>query len=199
MSEWEPLAGETPIDPSGLRHQGSITNRRELAAAEALNINRAFLKYLAAKPSSRSAPFDLAWILKLHREMFGEVWTWAGAVRTRDLNLGVPHFQVIEQLSALVGDLHSWSGFGHSLEIQAVWLHHKAVRIHPFENGNGRWARLLSNIRLKVHEEPIVFWPDHRFGVASEVRGEYIVAIKAADRGDYDGLLGLHRRFQESA
>jgi len=74
MSEWEPLAGETPIDPSGLRHQGSITNRRELAAAEALNINRAFLKYLAAKPSSRSATFEFAWFLKLHREMFGEVW-----------------------------------------------------------------------------------------------------------------------------
>jgi fido (protein-threonine AMPylation protein) len=168
-----------------------------LAAAEARNISKAFLKYLAARPSFRSAPFDYPWFLKLHREMFGDVWTWAGGVRTHDLNIGVPHFQVLEQLAALVGDLHSWSGFGHALEIQAVWLHHWAVRIHPFENGNGRWARLLSNIWLKTHGEPIVAWPDRLLGVASEVRDEYLDAIRAADGGNHDLLAGLHRRFTE--
>ena len=76
---------------------------------EALNINKAFLKYLASRPSSRAAPFDYEWFLKLHREMFGDVWIWAGVGRTHDLNLGVPHFQIVEQLSALVGDLSSWS------------------------------------------------------------------------------------------
>jgi len=105
VAPWEQPHGETPIDPSGLRKRGSIRNRRELSTAEALNINRAFRKYLASKPSSRSARFDHEWSLKLHREMFGDVWTWAGVVRTRDLNLGVPHFQVTEQISALVGDL----------------------------------------------------------------------------------------------
>ncbi|MHC4134415.1 MAG: mobile mystery protein B [Planctomycetota bacterium] len=199
MSSWEPFPGETPIDPSGLKRRGSVTNRQELAAVEAVNINKAFLKYLASKPSSRSAPFDFAWFLRLHREMFGDVWTWAGVVRTHDLSIGVPHFQVIERLAALVGDLHSWSEFGHPLEIQAVWLHHKAVRIHPFANGNGRWARLLSNIWLKLHGEPIVSWPDELLGLASEVRDEYLAAIQAADRGNYDGLAELHRRFAEGA
>jgi Fic-DOC domain mobile mystery protein B len=194
VTAWESLPGETPIDPSGLKQRGSVTNRRELAAAEARNINQAFLKYLASKPSSRSAPFDYEWFLKLHHEMFGDVWTWAGVVRTRDLNVGVPHFQIIERLSALVGDLHSWPGFGHPLETQAVWLHHKAVWIHPFENGNGRWARLLSNIWLNLHGEPLVAWPDKLLGAASEVRDEYLVAIKAADGGDYDGLTELHHR-----
>jgi len=199
VSAWEPLPAETPIDSSGLKKRGSVTNRHELAAVEALNINKAFLKYLASKPSSRSAPFDHEWFLKLHREMFGDVWTWAGVVRTRDVNIGVPHFQIIEQLSALVGDLRSWPAFGHPLEIQAVWLHHKAVRIHPFENGNGRWARLLSNIWLKLHGEPIVSWPDRLPGGASEVRDEYLAAIQAADGGDYDGLTELHHRFAEGA
>ena len=58
MSAWEALPGETPIDPSGLKKRGSVTTRQELAAVEALNINKAFLKYLAAKPSPRSARFD---------------------------------------------------------------------------------------------------------------------------------------------
>jgi Fic-DOC domain mobile mystery protein B len=197
LSDWEPLPGETPIDPSGLKRRGSVTTRRELASVEALNINKAFLKYLASKPSSRSATFDYEWFLKLHREMFGDVWTWAGVVRTHDANIGVRHVQIVERLSGVVGDLHSWSGFGHPLETQAVWLHHKAVQIHPFENGNGRWARLLSNIWLKLQGAPIVFWPDRLLGVASEVRDEYLGAIRAADRGDYRGLAELHRRFSE--
>jgi len=35
--------------------------------------------------------------------------------------------------------------------------------------------------------------------VDSEVRDEYLAAIKAADGGDYDGLTELHHRFPESA
>lgn len=197
VSSWEPVPGETPIDPSGLRRRGSITNRRELAAAEALNVSKAFLKYLAKKPSRRSARFDYPWFLKLHREMFGDVWTWAGTVRTHDVNIGVPHFQIIEQLAALIDRLHSWSGFKYPVEVQAVWLHHEAVWIHPFENGNGRWARLLANIWLKRHELPIVAWPDEMLGAASTVRGEYLAAIKAADQRDYGPLTELHRRFAE--
>ena len=199
MSAWEAIAGETPIDPSGLLHRGSVTNRRELAAVEALNINKAFLKYLASTPSARSARFDVPWFLTLHREMFGDVWTWAGLVRTHDVNIGVAHHQVVEQLKLLADDLHNWSGFGHPLETQAVWLHHKAVRIHPFENGNGRWGRLLSNVWLKLHGASIVFWPDQVLGVGSGLGDEYIAALRAADRGDDHGLTELHHRFQEGA
>ena len=117
-------------------------------------------------------------------------------MRTHDVNIGAPHHQIIDQLSALVADLHSWSGFGHSLKTQAVWLHHRAVQIHPLENGNGRWARLLSNIWLKLHGEPIVLWPDTRMGETSEIRDEYLNAIRSADAGDYAPLGEFHRRFE---
>ncbi|MBI4208502.1 MAG: Fic family protein [Deltaproteobacteria bacterium] len=33
-------------------------------------------------------------------------------------------------------------------------LHHRLVWIHPFENGNGRWARLIMNIHLKKYNLP---------------------------------------------
>lgn len=198
MTAWDPVPGETPIDPSGLVSRASVTNRRELAVVEARNINQAVLKYLAARPSRRSAPFDYEWLLKLHEDMFGDVWKWAGTVRTKDLNLGVPHHQVREKLSSLVGDLQGWSGFGHTIEDQAVWLHHRAVQTHPFLNGNGRWARLLANIWLKLHRVPIVAWPDQVLGESSAVRGEYLAAIQAADRGSYARLSELHFRFLEA-
>lgn len=195
MSAWETSPGETPIDPSGLKNRGSLGSRRELAAAEALNINEAFLKYLAAMPSPRSAPFDYPWLLRLHEEMFGDVWTWAGQIRTHDVNFGAPHYQITERLSALLDDLHSWSGFDYALQTQAVWLHHKSVQIHPFENGNGRWARLLSNIWLKRHAQSIVAWPDQLLGDASPVRAEYLDAVRAADQGNYAPLKALHERY----
>jgi len=161
-----------------------------------LNISKAFVKYLAARPSVRSARFDHAWVLQLHGEMFADVWTWAGSARSHDLNLGVPYLQIATQLSALIGDLHTWSGFGHPLLTQATWLHHRAVRIHPFENGNGRWARLCANIWLKRHGAPIIAWPDPAFGADSDAREEYLAAIRAADAGDGVALLEMHRRFQ---
>ena len=100
-------------------------------------------------------------------------------------------------MTTLIGSLNSWSDFEHTVEDQAVWLHHRAVQIHPFENGNGRWARLLSNIWLKMHGAPIVSWPDQVLGESSPVCDEYLNAIQAADRGDNAGLTELHRRFQD--
>jgi fido (protein-threonine AMPylation protein) len=32
---------------------------------------------------------DTDFFLKLHKEMFGDVWDWAGEIRTAELNFGV--------------------------------------------------------------------------------------------------------------
>lgn len=197
MATWEPIPGETPVDPSFLRDRESITNRAELAEAEARSINAVVRKYLAAKPSRRSAPFDFGWLLKLHDEMFGPVWTWGGRIRAVGKNIGVPPADIVNQLATLLGDLACWSEHGESIESQAVRLHHRAVWIHPFENGNGRWGRLLANIWLKLNGRPIVAWPDELLGKASVVREEYLAALKAADKGDFVPLTELHERLLE--
>lgn len=193
------LPGQTPIDDlSGLKDR-SITTQAELNALEAENIRKATVKYLAAKPSRRSARFDLAWALKLHKEMFGDVWEWGGRVRTTELNMGSPAYQVSVQLQTLLDDLRAWNEAGMPLIEQAVRLHHRAVAIHPFLNGNGRWSRMLGNIWLKLNGVEPVEWPESTLGAESTVRNEYIAAIRRADDHDYGPLIALHERFQTGA
>lgn len=191
-----PIPGETPIDDiSGLKIKG-VRTRKELNLVEAENIRKAVVMYLAKKPSRRSAPFDFSWSLKLHKVMFGDVWQWAGKTRTSDKNMGAPWEQVPALLYALLDDLAYWDKQA-TMDIleQAVLLHHRAVAIHPFENGNGRWARLLSNIWLKRQGRPVTEWPEVAVGQSSPVRDEYLNALRQADHGNYGPLLELHRRF----
>jgi len=82
---------------------------------------------------------------------------------------------------------------------QAVHLHHRAVYIHPFMGGNGRWSRVLANIWLRLHNHPITMWPEQTIGGVSPVRSEYLAAIKLADHGEMGPLIELHARFSVSA
>jgi Fic-DOC domain mobile mystery protein B len=190
------IPGETLIDDvSELKVKG-ITLRRELNGYEAKNVLKAFTKYLSRKPSRRLAPFDLGWLRKLHKEMFGDVWGWAGRIRTTRLNIGIDPRQVEPALFDMVESFKVQRlSESYTLLDQAVWLHHRAVQIHPFTNGNGRWARLLSNIWLKQHDGGIVAWPEDTVGEVSTVRDEYLAAIRKADRLDFGPLTELHRRF----
>jgi Fic-DOC domain mobile mystery protein B len=192
-----PIPGETPIDDiSGLKIKG-ITTRAELNTFEAANIDKVVAKYLATRPTRRSARFNYAWCLKLHKQMFGEVWNWAGVPRVTKLNIGMASHAIPENLAMLLQDLESWPGFKIGSFEQAARLHHRAVQIHPFLNGNGRWARMLANIWLKLNRQPVTRWPEKVIGTTSEVRAHYMAAIIKADGGELDDLIAMHREFAE--
>jgi Fic-DOC domain mobile mystery protein B len=193
---WTPIPGETPIDDASGLKVGGITLRRELNAYEAENILKPVIKYLSRRPSRRLAPFDYRWIKKLHWEMLGDVWDWAGNLRTTELTIGIDPIQLDPSLYEMVQNLKAQQlSDSYTLLDQSVWLHHRAVQIHPFPNGNGRWSRLLSNIWLKQNGSPIVEWPEVAVGDVSTVRDEYLNAIQRADRCDFGPLTELHRRF----
>ncbi len=190
-----PIDGQTPLDDvSGLRDR-SIRTQSELNEAEAENIRRAVMRYLAAKPSRQLARFDVAWCRRLHAQMFGDVWSWAGKFRKTELNIGVPAHRIEIELHALLEDLFAWGKHGVPMLEQGATLHHCAVRVHPFLNGNGRWARMLANIWLKLNDEPIVAWQERIIESSSAAREEYLGAIKAADSGDLRLLIELHKRY----
>ncbi|MBS0189814.1 MAG: mobile mystery protein B [Phycisphaerales bacterium] len=190
-----PIPGQTPLDDvSGLRIK-SILTTGDLNAAEAENIRKAVIRYLASRPTSRAAPFNVAWLMRLHEQMFGQVWTWAGKFRTGQTNIGSPPHQIEIDLQNLIADLEAWKKSGMPLAEQAARLHHRAVQIHPFPNGNGRWSRMVANIWLKLNGAEPIEWPETTIGTVSTVRDEYLEAVKEADRGDIASLLALHERF----
>jgi Fic-DOC domain mobile mystery protein B len=198
VSDWRLEPGETPIDISGLKLKG-IGTRAELNRAEAANIRKVAVRYLAARPSRRSAPFTLVWARRLHKQMFGDVWKWAGEFRRENLNLGCEWPQVQLRLQSLLDDLAFWEANRDPLLEQAVRLHHRGVAIHPFLNGNGRWARMLANIWLKRNGHPITEWPEATISFKSVIRDEYLAAIQSSDHGDETALIELHRRFTPRA
>ncbi|MCY3821616.1 MAG: Fic family protein [Gammaproteobacteria bacterium] len=67
-------------------------------------------------------------------------------------------------------------------EVEAAWLHHRFVQIHPFQDGNGRLARALATlIFIKADWLPLV--------VRDDERDRYIGALEAADQGDLRPLV----------
>jgi Fic-DOC domain mobile mystery protein B len=187
--------GETPLtDLDGLRNR-RIRTRSQLAVAEAENIRQAVIRYLVAKPSRKTATFDFSWMLQLHAAMFGDVWSWAGQIRPRPLSLGSDPAHIGEHLARLCDQIQGREPSMPSMLEQAVFIHHRAVQIHPFRNGNGRWSRMLSNIWLRIHNCPIVEWPAG-IGLESPIRSEYLACLRAADAHDMGPLLELHARHQ---
>lgn len=50
-----------------------------------------------------------------------------------------------------------------SPEVEAAWLHHRFTQIHPFQDGNGRIARLLASlVFIKAGWFPLVVTRDDR-------------------------------------
>jgi Fic-DOC domain mobile mystery protein B len=192
---WSPIPGETPIDDvSGLIPK--IGTRSQLNAAESENIAAVVTKYLVGRFRARLAPFTFDWMLGLHGEMFGKVWKWAGKPRTCNLNLGCPFHDVEAELMNLAADMAAWETTPEGLLRDAATVHHRAVKIHPFLNGNGRWSRMLANIWLRKHGRRPTVWPEPEMGTdSSGIRAEYLEAIKAADALDYRPLIALHERY----
>ena len=132
-------------------------------------------------------------MFKIHKDMFGEVWDWAGQKRTSNKSVGVDKHQIDVKLHKFIADYKCWEEKGDStLEISAL-IHHRLVQIHPFENGNGRWVRSVVNMYLKKTIGQTILWPEDEFFINSGFRNNYILALKDADKLDYDKLKEIHQ------
>jgi Fic-DOC domain mobile mystery protein B len=186
--------GVTSVDDiSGLKLDSSVHyTMHDIYLHEARNITKATLKYLSAQPDKKLAPFSYEWCLKLHSEMFGDVWDWAGKTRQVELSIGIKAYMVGMELKKLVDDLEFWNR-NKSFEVVeiAARLHHRAVQIHPFKNGNGRWSRMLANIYLRQNGLQPTKWNEDLLSKENPHRDDYIKALKMADNGDYSTLIKL--------
>ena len=117
----------------------------------------------------------------------GQYKTAPNHVRT---TTGETHFYATPQETpALMGELLAWYrreaevGELHPLVLAATF-HYRFVAIHPFDDGNGRMARLLTNLILMQHGlVPVV--------IPLEARGDYLLALETADAGDLTDFILL--------
>ena len=191
----KPIDDATPLDDiSGLKlPSDKIYTLKEIYIAEAKNIAIATIKYLSAPPSKKIAPFSYEWLSTLHEEMFGNVWDWAGKFRQVELSIGIKAYQVPTALKELADDMAYWDK-NKTFDIYetATRIHHRAVQIHPYKNGNGRWSRMLANIYLRQNGSMPVKWQEDLLSKENPKRDEYIQALKDADNGEYLSLIEMH-------
>jgi len=127
----------------------------------------------------------------LHREMFGDVWIWAGEFRHSDKSIGVDWRIISVEIKKLLDNCYYWLGNKtFSEEEIAIRLSHGLVKIHPFVNGNGRHSRLIADIMMeKVFYKDIFSWGKLDLEAMNDERSRYLAALRKADEGDYNYLL----------
>ena len=185
--------GATPLDPNelgGLKHR-HVTTQAELDELEQANITSGLLWLSRTR---RKDIFGEGFAIELHRQLFGQVWNWAGTFRTTGKNIGVEPAQIGSQLRVVLDDARYWADKGTYVPREAaVRLHHRIVLVHPFANGNGRHARILADAVLeKIYKvDPIDWTAGSDLQKMNERRAGYIAALKAADRHDITPLLAF--------
>lgn len=182
----------TPITPDERADliPGYITTRAELNEAEQANITKATVWALARNRDV----LDEDVLRNLHKRMLGEVWRWAGTFRQSERNIGVPHLYIGVELRSLLDDVRYWIAHEtFATDEMATRFHHRLVLIHPFPNGNGRHARLITDLLLKSQGAAPFTWGRINLVDASETRKAYVAALRAADRHDLAPLLAFVR------
>ncbi|MCL5095489.1 MAG: Fic family protein [Patescibacteria group bacterium] len=151
------------------------------------NTHRA-LQY-ADRQAGNKGPITEDTIKGIHRIVMTNLLPEAAAGHYRTLNVGINRASFVPPDWVNVSSL--MAEFSQSLNLRvtgcsrgldclpamnetSAFAHYAFVRIHPFEDGNGRTVRLLCDmINRKFHLRPIIVWPHEK--------DTYIEALRAVD------------------
>lgn len=167
-----------------------ITLRSELNEAEQANILEAQEWAFKIKRNVLNEKF----LNNLHKRMYGNVWRWAGKYRRTGKNIGVDAYRIPSELRQLIDDCTFWiENKTYDPDELAARFHHKLVWIHAYPNGNGRHARLATDLLLmSLGLEPFT-WGSVNLVDPSETRKRYITALRDADNHNIEPLLAFVR------
>ena len=125
-----------------------------------------------------------------HRIWLREVYAWAGEYRHVNVSKGDFHFAAAARIPALMEEFESgvlrqhtpcFPGSHASVAAALAEVHVELVLIHPFREGNGRVARLLSTLMALQAGIPFLY-----FGlIADERKPDYFAAVQAGLNRDY--------------
>ncbi len=170
-----------------------VANRGQLNRLEQSNILEAERWAFSRR---RTDLLSLDFMRDLHRRMFGEVWRWAGNFRSSNKNIGdIDSTQVPTQLQRLNDDTGYWLVHEtYPPDEIAARFHQRLTWIHPFPNGNGRHARLMTDLLLAQMDQPRFTWGAGKdLATAGVVRASYLEALRWADQQDFAPLLEFAR------
>lgn len=185
--------GATPLDQddaAGLL-PSHISTRDQLNEWEFLNV-REGEDWAFARKLDIERLLTVVFMLDLHKRMFGDTWRWAGQIRTKETN---PVGAAPESIRILLTDLCrdvvvQLASRSCPIKQIAARFHHRLVLIHPFPNGNGRFARTMTDLLLATNDIDRFDWgADLVHDGAS--RKAYISALRSADAKDYRPLIAL--------
>lgn len=178
--------GATPLnheDQLGLIPTG-IKTRQLLNQLEAKNIVRAQI-WVANQKWDASKLLTSAMMRRTHREMFSEVWSWAGKFRSRETTIGIAPEQISIATEQLIGNIVFQVVRAQSTQSKRhiiANLHHQLVKIHLFPNGNGRHARLICDVLSQCLEIETPHWNGQNLIDQEESRKLYLQSLRHADK-----------------
>lgn len=168
-----------------------LTDKNQINEMEATGIAKSELNIFELETDIE---LSTSLILEIHKIAFSELYDWAGKWRKTEVYVG----QLIPPKPNKV--LHSMYQFLDNLNFKIsisknrtehidslVYAHYEFIKIHPFNNGNGRTGRILMNlVALKFGYKPLELY--HREGQSRKL---YINAMKDADNGNFNTLSQL--------
>ena len=185
--------GATPLDPNEIDGllPSHITTQEQLNEWEQANIARAMAWLALARKRS---VLDESFVRELHTRMFNDTWRWAGSFRSTERNIGVAPEQIAPKLRNLLDDARYWLQHAtYTVDEAAARFHHRLVLIHCFANGNGRHARLLTDLLLQANGAAPFTWGRGDLVHVGAARELYLAALGRADAGDFSALLRFVR------
>ena len=178
---------------------GKIIGEAEVADVQEMTASNVGLKMMAEEAMLKNMPLSQNFIRTLHKTLLREDYTvyrtlpggvttsyviHAGQYKTRPNSVKTRYgdrfeYASPEETPSLMTDLVDWynqaekDGKLTPVELAALF-HYRYIRIHPFEDGNGRIARLMVNFILSRHDYPMIV-------VRSRNKKEYLEALHRAD------------------
>ena len=180
-----------------LRNRLGITRIGDMHEAESDALRIALATTLERAPfRERFTAHD---VCELHRLWLGEIYSWAGEYRTVNIGKGGFQFATAALVQALMGDLGrgalaQFTPCGPqnaaTLARALAEVHAELILVHPFRDGNGRLARLLSVLMAAQAGLP----PLNFSALLGRGKPLYIASIHAAVGRDYRPLAALFER-----
>jgi cell filamentation protein len=195
---------ETEFEPGSrgrvLRNLQGVRSVREMERRESAALLEVTERMIDV--TRQDQRFDADDIRAMHRAWLGDIYEWAGEYRMVNVTKGDFMFAAAGQVPRLMraferGPLREFTPCRfteideQSRALAAV--HAELILIHPFREGNGRCARLLSVLMGLQAGLPVLDFG----GIRAAEKRRYIKSVHAALAGDYASMEGIFHRVIE--